>query len=94
METKRSVATCRWASSTLLFGYPVWLEAWKSLWTCARDIEPRHLADPDVCQSCSRWDPRPEAASTPSPASSSDHRRMNRASAERDNAGSRQTADR
>jgi hypothetical protein len=74
METKRSARTCRWASSTLFFGYPIWLEAWNSLWTCARDIERRSLENIDVCQSCSRWEPRPETASTGSEASRSDGR--------------------
>ena len=57
MERKHA-GTCRWAVSTLLQPYPIWLEAAERPWTCIREALPHPIESTDLCATCPHWETR------------------------------------
>ena len=61
VSSRRSAATCRWATPTLTLAAPLWFDAENSPWSCVRGAGPRLMITTDGCEMCPRWESRFEA---------------------------------
>lgn len=58
VTSRRSAATCRWATPTLMLAAPIWFDAEDSPWSCVHGAAPRLLVTTDGCDVCPRWESR------------------------------------